>query len=240
MMYGIRRADHRAENQCVNEKELLRAKPLFIHSCLVIPVYCFELCMFRHQSLCAAFGASARSRYYRSDFMMILETQRLILCHLAAGDAEFVLELLNEPSFIRYIGDKGVRSLDDARRYIAEGPVKSYELNGFGLNLVRLKASSTPIGICGVLKRDTLPDPDIGFAFLPAYWNQGYAFESAAAVMTHARETLGLSRILAITSPDNQASAKLLGRIGLRFDRLIQLAADADEVKLFTTEPVEA
>ena len=168
---------------------------------------------------------------------MIIETERLILRHLSAGDAEFVLALLNEPSFIRYIGDKGVRNLDDARRYIADGPVKSYELNGFGLNLVQLKASNTPIGICGVLKRDTLPHPDIGFAFLPSYWNQGYALESASAVMAHARETLGLDRVLAITSPDNEASQKLLGKIGLRFRRLVKLTEDADEVKLFTTAP---
>lgn len=168
--------------------------------------------------------------------MILLETDRLVLRHLCADDAEFILELLNEPSFIRYIGDKGVRNLDDARRYIADGPVRSYELNGFGLNLVQLKTSGTPIGMCGVLKRDTLPDPDIGFAFLPSYWKQGYAFESAAAVMTHARGTLGLARILAITSPDNVASEKLLGKIGLRFCRLAKLAPDADEVKLFTTE----
>lgn len=185
----------------------------------------------------AEFGAGALSGYHRSDFMMIIETERLILCHLAADDAEFVLELLNQPSFIRYIGDKGVRTLDDARRYIADGPVKSYAVNGFGLNLVRLKAGHTPIGICGVLKRDTLPDPDIGFAFLPSFWNQGYAFEAAAAVMTHARQTLGLPRILAITSPDNEASEKLLGKIGFRFSRLMKLAEDGDEVKLFTTAP---
>lgn len=172
--------------------------------------------------------------------MVIIETERLILSHLAAGDAAFVLELLNEPSFIRYIGDKGVRTLDDARRYIADGPVKSYEVNGFGLNLVQLKASNTPIGICGVLRRDTLPDPDIGFAFLPSYWNRGYALESAVAVMTHARETVGLPRILAITSPDNEASEKLLGKIGFRFCRLMKLAEGADEVKLFTTEAAEA
>jgi RimJ/RimL family protein N-acetyltransferase len=181
-------------------------------------------------------GTKRLSGYHRCDFMFSIETERLILCHLAAGDAEFVLELLNQPSFIRYIGDKGVRNLDDARRYIADGPVKSYEVNGFGLNLVRLKASNTPIGICGVLKRDTLPDPDIGFAFLPSFWNQGYALESAAAVMNHARETLGLERILAITSPDNEASEKLLGKIGLRFSRLMKLTEDADEVKLFTSE----
>jgi len=185
------------------------------------------------------FGARALSGYHRSGFMIIIETERLSLSHLAPEDAEFVLELLNQPSFIRYIGDKGVRTLDDARRYIAEGPARSYEVNGFGLNLVRLKASNTSIGICGVLKRDTLPDPDIGFAFLPSYWNQGYALESAAAVMTHAQETLGLGRILAITSPDNEASEKLLGKIGLRFCRLTKLAEDADEVKLFSNTPVE-
>ena len=168
--------------------------------------------------------------------MFILETERLIVRHLSADDAGFVLELLNEPSFIRYIGDKQVRNLDDARRYIADGPLQSYELNGFGLYLVELKASHTPVGICGVLKRDTLPDPDIGFAFLPAYWNQGYAIESATAVMKYARQVLGMKRILAITSPDNQASEKLLGRIGIRFDRLVKLAEDAAPVKLFTSE----
>ena len=169
--------------------------------------------------------------------MLILETERLTLRHLSADDAGFVLELLNEPSFIRYIGDKQVRNLDDARRYIADGPLQSYELNGFGLYLVELKASHTPVGISGLLKRDTLPDPDIGFAFLPAYWNQGYAIESAAAVMKYAREVLGLKRILAITSPDNQASQKLLGKIGIRFRRLIKLSEDTAPVKLFTSEP---
>ena len=168
--------------------------------------------------------------------MIILETKRLRLRHLAPDlDAEFILELLNDPSFIRYIGDKGVRDLDAARRYIVEGPMKSYEAYGFGLYLVELKMNRA-IGICGVLKRDTLPDPDIGFAFLPAYWNQGYAFESAAAVMDHARETLELARVLAITSPDNEASQKLLNKIGLRFDRLVKLTEDSPEVKLFTTD----
>jgi RimJ/RimL family protein N-acetyltransferase len=113
--------------------------------------------------------------------------------------------------------------------------VKSYETYGFGLNLVELKSDSTPIGMCGLLQRDTLPDPDIGFAFLPAYWKQGYAFEAAAAVMKHARGTLGIDQVLAITSPDNEASAKLLSKIGLRFDRVVKLSEDAEEVKLFTT-----
>ncbi len=169
--------------------------------------------------------------------MIILETERLTLRQLSPDDAPFILELLNEPSFIRYIGDKGVRNLDDARNYIRNGPMASYTLHGFGLYLVELKADRAPIGICGVLKRDTLPDPDVGFAFLPAYWKLGYAFESAAAVMNHAREVLGMNRILAITSPDNEASEKLLGKIGLRLDRVTKLSEDASEVKLFTTEP---
>jgi RimJ/RimL family protein N-acetyltransferase len=168
--------------------------------------------------------------------MKVLETDRLALRHLSTSDAQFILELLNEPSFIRYIGDKQVRTLDDAEAYVLNGPVKSYETYGFGLNLVELKSEGQPIGICGLLKRDTLPDPDIGFAFLPAHWNQGYAFEAAAAVMDHARASLGVEKILAITSPDNEASAKLLGKIGLRFDRLVKLAKDAEEVKLFTSD----
>ena len=168
--------------------------------------------------------------------MIVLEAARLTLRHLSIGDAEFILRLLNEPSFLRYIGDKGVRNLDDARQYILNGPVASYERNGFGLYLVELKDDGTPIGISGLVKRDTLPDPDIGFAFLPAYWSQGYAVESAAAVMTYAREGLGLTRIAAITSPDNNASEKLLGKIGLRFERMIKLSDGEDQVKLFASE----
>ncbi len=168
--------------------------------------------------------------------MIVLETERLILRRLSTDDAEFVLELLNEPSFLRYIGDRGVRNLEEAKQYILNRLVTSYERNGFGLYLVELKESSIPIGISGLVKRDTLPDPDIGFAYLPAYWSKGYAVESAAAVMNYAREVLGLTRIVAITSLDNEASAKLLGKIGLRFERLIKLSEDAEEVKLFTLE----
>ncbi len=167
---------------------------------------------------------------------MVLETERLVLRKVSIDDAEFVLELLNQPSFIRYIGDRGVRNLADAGKYILDRLVASYEQNGFGLYLVELKPDGTPIGISGLVKRDTLPDADIGFAFLPEYWSKGYAVESAAAVMKYARETLKLDRILAITSPDNEASAKLLGKIGLRFERMIKLAEDADKVKLFTTQ----
>src|SRR5262245_46510091 len=122
--------------------------------------------------------------------MIILVTERLILRQLSLEDAEFILELMNEPSFIRYIGDKGVRTLDDARQYILNDPMESYERNDFGLYLVELRDGRGSIGICGLLNRDTLPHPDIGFAFLPAYWSKGYALESAAAVMEYARNVL--------------------------------------------------
>jgi RimJ/RimL family protein N-acetyltransferase len=170
--------------------------------------------------------------------LIVLETDRLRLRHLSPEtDAGFILELLNQPSFIRYIGDKGARNLDNARAYIVEGPLKSYREHGFGLYLVELKGDATPIGICGIIKRDTLPDADIGFAFLPRYWNHGYAFEAAAAIMTYARETLGLDHILAITTPDNESSARLLAKIGFRFDRMIRMAPEAQEIRLFTTAP---
>jgi RimJ/RimL family protein N-acetyltransferase len=167
--------------------------------------------------------------------MTILETERLVLRRLSADDAEFILKLLNEPSFLRYIGDKGVRDIGDAVHYLQTGPLASYERFGFGLFLVELKDSGTPIGMCGLIKRDSLPDVDIGFAFLPSFWSRGYAFESAAAVMTYGRDVLGLRRIVAITSQDNEASARLLEKVGLRFERLIKLAEDQSEVRLFVS-----
>lgn len=169
--------------------------------------------------------------------MIVLETERLRLIHLDPdADTEFILKLVNEPSFHQYIGDKGVRTVEDARAYIVNGPVKSYELNGYGLYKVELQDGATPIGMCGLVKRDTLPYADIGFAFLEDYWNKGYARESAAATIRYAKEELGIKRVLAITTPDNAASGKLLNKIGLRFDRLTKLTPDSPEVKLFTTE----
>ncbi|HEY0723403.1 MAG TPA: GNAT family N-acetyltransferase, partial [Pyrinomonadaceae bacterium] len=168
-------------------------------------------------------------------FMIVLETGRLFLRGLTVGDAEFILTLLNEPSFLRFIGDKKVRTVADAEQYILNGPVASYERHGFGLLLVELKVAQTPIGICGLLKREELPDPDIGFAFLPDFWNKGYAFEAAAAVMKDARERLKLERILAITNQDNEASIKLLQKIGLQFERLIKMSTDAVELILMAS-----
>jgi RimJ/RimL family protein N-acetyltransferase len=166
---------------------------------------------------------------------MVLETARLILRKLSIDDAGFILELLNEPSFLRYIGDKGVRNLEEARQYILTGPVASYERYGFGLYLVELKESNSPIGICGLVKREALPDADIGFAFLPAYWSKGYAVESASAVMAYACEVLQRKRILGITSLDNHASMKVLTKLGLRFDRRIRLSETEPELRLFVS-----
>jgi RimJ/RimL family protein N-acetyltransferase len=144
-----------------------------------------------------------------------------------------MLGLLNEPSFIRNIGDRGVRTVEDARDYIMRGPIASYARFGFGLYLVQLKALLLPIGICGILKRDELPEPDIGFAFLPAYWSQGYALEAAAAVRDYARDTLDLPRLLAIVSPSNDTSIRLLERLGFSFESMTRLGAAAPEVKLY-------
>jgi RimJ/RimL family protein N-acetyltransferase len=168
--------------------------------------------------------------------MTVLETERLSLRKLTIEDAQFILTLLNEPSFIRYIGDKQVRNVEGAEAYILNGPVASYERNGFGLYLVELRESYTPVGMCGFLKREELPDPDIGFAFLPEFWRKRFAFEAAAALLQDARARLKLQRILAITSLDNEASIKLLERLGFRFERVTQLAADREQVKLFATD----
>lgn len=168
--------------------------------------------------------------------MKVLETDRLVLRWLAVENAAFILQLLNEPSFLHFIGDKGVRTIDDARDYILNGPVRSYERFGFGLYLTELKETRVPIGICGLLKRESLEDVDVGFAFLPQFWQQGYAFESASAVMAYGRDVLGLDRIVAITSPDNDASIKVLGKLGLRFERITKLSEDASEIELFTPD----
>ena len=167
---------------------------------------------------------------------MTLGTARLQLRDLATADAPFILTLLNEPSFIQNIGDRGIRTLEDARAYIENGPIASYARFGFGLYLVELNESREPIGICGILQRDALPDPDLGFAFLPAYWKQGYALESAAAVRHYARAELGLGRLLAIANPANAGSIRLLEKLGFRFERMTQMAEGQPELKVFVDE----
>lgn len=165
--------------------------------------------------------------------MIVCETARLRLRHLLDSDAPFILELLNEPDFIRNIGDREVRTLEDARRYIQHGPMVSYSQHGFGLFLVELRDSGTPVGICGLLKRDYLQDVDVGFALRESYRGQGYASEAAQAAMRHGREVLGISRIVAITSPDNHASMNVLRKLGLEFERSIRIPDQSRETRLF-------
>lgn len=163
----------------------------------------------------------------------MIETQRLVLRQLTTDDAAFLFRLLNEPSFLRYIGDRGVRSLEDARQYILKGPVESYRRYDFGLLLAESKSDGTAIGMCGLVKRISLTDVDLGFAFLPEFWSQGYAVEATAAVMDYAKEAIGLKRVVAITSLKNGGSMRLLGKLGFLFERRIRLVGDEEELNLF-------
>lgn len=168
--------------------------------------------------------------------MKVLETDRLILRRLSVEDADFILELVNEPSWVRFIGNRGVKTLADARDYILKGPVESYQRNGFGLYATELKENGTPIGICGLVKRESLEDVDIGFAFLSRFWGKGYAYESAQAVMAYGNNALGLSRIVAITTPENHSSIKVLEKLGLRFEQMVKGNEEGSELNLFARD----
>ena len=168
--------------------------------------------------------------------MESLETERLILRALTTGDAAFILELLNDPSYIHNIGDRKVRTLDGAKSYIKKGPIASYHSNGFGLRLVELKETHEPIGICGLIKRDTLDDVDIGYALLPKFWSNGYATESAMAVKAFARDIIGLKRIVGITDPENTGSIRVLEKLGMKFEKTVRLSPDDIELKLFSMD----
>lgn len=169
--------------------------------------------------------------------MTILETERLRLREFHSGDAAFILELLNEPSFRRFIGDRGVRTLADAGVYLRDKLVASYRRHGFGLWHVSLRTGGTALGMCGLVQRDYLDDPDVGFAFLERFAGVGYATESATAVVRHGRNQLGLTRFLGLTDPANQASQNVLAKIGLRYDRLFTTPGIAGPSALFTSEP---
>jgi RimJ/RimL family protein N-acetyltransferase len=166
----------------------------------------------------------------------LIETQRLGLRELGVGDAAFIHELLNDEAFLRNIGDRGVRSDAEARRYLIDGPIASYRTHRFGLWLVQLKQSGADLGICGLVRRVGLDDVDVGFAFLPQHRSRGYARESAAAVLRHAREALALPRVVAITDPGNEASARVLESVGLTFERMVQLTPEAKWLRMFAVE----
>lgn len=166
--------------------------------------------------------------------MKIIETNRLILRRFTEADSAFIFELLNEPSWKRYIGDRGIDSLEAARRYLQTVPMASYEQRGFGFYAIEQKADSTLVGMCGLIKRDALDDVDIGFAVLSRFEGQGFASEAAAATLAYSRDALGFKRVVAITSIDNERSARLLERLGMRFERMVRLSEDAEQLRLYS------
>jgi RimJ/RimL family protein N-acetyltransferase len=172
-------------------------------------------------------------RYASSMLNLTIDTPRLRLSALSPGDAPFILELLNEPAFLRDVGDKQVRSLEDARAYIETGPRASYRDHGFGLLRVELKTTGEPIGICGLLKRDFLDHPDVGYSVLERHWSQGYAFEAASAIMRYSADELKLNTVLAITAPENPSSIRVLEKLGFRFDRLANFPGYTTSSRVF-------
>jgi RimJ/RimL family protein N-acetyltransferase len=169
------------------------------------------------------------------DAAPILVTQRLVLRRFTVADAPFILVLLNDPAWLEFIGDKGVRTQEDARNYLLHGPIAMYEREGFGLFLVERKRDRLPVGMCGLIRRPSLADVDIGFALLPDHRGQGYAHEAAAAVMAYGHATLGIERIVAITSPANARSAALLEKMGMTLEKTVMLDGHEHEVRLYAS-----
>jgi RimJ/RimL family protein N-acetyltransferase len=166
--------------------------------------------------------------------MIVLQTERLILRQLDVDDAAFMLALLNDSAWLQYIGDRGVRTLEQAQDYLRNGAIDMYARLGFGLWAVELKHTHQLIGICGLIKRDTLPDVDLGFAFAPDFRGGGYAFEAATGTMTYAREQLRMQRVIAIVSPANARSIGLLEKLGFRFEKTVRLPPnEARETHLY-------
>jgi ribosomal-protein-alanine N-acetyltransferase len=165
-----------------------------------------------------------------------LETARLSLRRFVFDDAPHVVELLNQPSFIRNIGDRGVRNADDAHRYLHDGPMAMYEKYGFGLWHCSRRTDGAFVGMCGLLKRDILPDVDVGYAFLPEHWGQGYAFEAANATVELGAGKFGLKRVIGVVSDHNTASIRVLEKIGMSYERMFPMRPDEPEVRLYARD----
>lgn len=163
----------------------------------------------------------------------VARTPRLLLRRFTLDDAPFAFELVNDPAWIANIGNRNVRNLEDARAYVGRN-VDMYERHGFGMYVAELSATGEAIGTCGLVKREGLDGPDIGFAFLERFRNRGYALEAATAVLSHARAPLGFERVAAIVSPGNLPSIRLLEKLGLRFERPIRLPGDGEEIALYS------
>jgi [ribosomal protein S5]-alanine N-acetyltransferase len=165
-----------------------------------------------------------------------IETERLHIRELTTGDADFIFELLNDPSFIQNIGDRKIHSLEDAKTYILKGPVASHAKNGFGLSLVILKESGDSIGMCGLINRPELEDVDLGYAFLPRYWSKGYAIEAARATLEFGWNVVGLKRVVAITDPANEPSNRVLEKLGFVFEKMVRIAVDDIDLNLYALD----
>jgi RimJ/RimL family protein N-acetyltransferase len=164
------------------------------------------------------------------------ETERLSLRRLSLDDAPFVVALYNEPSFLENIGDRGVRHIEDARRFLREGPMAMYERHSFGLWHVARRCDGVGVGVCGLLKRDALPDADIGYAYFPAFWGQGYAVEAAAATLRHVARAFGMRRVLAVVARGNTGSIRVLEKLGMRFERMLAMQPNEPEVCLYAVD----
>ncbi|MFD2247403.1 GNAT family N-acetyltransferase [Pontibacter ruber] len=163
----------------------------------------------------------------------LLETERLRLREFTLADTAFIVELLNTPGWLQFIGDRNVRTDEQAVNYLQNGPLKSYADNGYGLSLVEKIDDSKAIGMCGILRRETLEHPDIGFAFLPEYNGKGYAYEIASATLTYAKDKLHIPKVSAITVPDNARSIQLLEKLGLAFVKPIRLPHSEEDLLLY-------
>lgn len=162
-----------------------------------------------------------------------IETPRLKLRRFVFDDAPSVVELLTQPSFLKNIGDRGVRNVEDAHRYLREGPMAMYEQFGFGLWHTSRRSDGQFVGMCGLLKRDILPDVDIGYAYLPEHWGQGYAIEAARAALDHGVRKFGLKRVIGVVSDHNDGSIRVLEKLGMKFERMHSMRADEPDVRLY-------
>ena len=167
---------------------------------------------------------------------VVLNTERLTLREFSLGDASFIVVLVNSPGWIQFIGDRGIATVGDAERYLTNGPLQSYASNGFGLWCVCLSPNEQPIGMCGLLQRESLAQIDLGFAFLPTHAGHGYALEAVTGTVQYARERLGAEVLLAITVPENIRSIRLLEKIGFRFERVHRM--DAEDLQVYSLRPI--
>jgi len=165
--------------------------------------------------------------------LLQLETERLSLSRLTLDDAELVLAVWNDPTYIRYVADRGIRTVDAARAALEEGALKQFSDYGYGPFRVAMINDDTPIGVCGLFRREGLDEPDLGFSILPKYWRRGYAYEAARAVVSYAETEIQLTRLTAVVSPNNGASVALIEKLGLQFERMLRLPGDDDEVAIY-------